>query len=303
MKALVIGYGSIGQRHTRILRSLGFHTAVVSSQKTIDQVAFSSIIEAMETWAPDHIVIASPTSQHHRDLATVAQTEFAGTCLVEKPLFQFSQLLPKELSCRIAVGYNLRFLDVIQRLRELLSDENIISATVYNGEYLPDWRPGRDYRTTSSALTAMGGGVLRDLSHEIDLVHYFLGAPTRVIAEVSHSGLLDIDTEDSVRSIFHHENGCTTTVTLSYLDQVRRREMLFVTATKSIHCDLLSGLLTINHQTESHPINRDKTFELLHADVQLKQPTVACSAQEGAEVVRTIEMIEESSSQKVWVSR
>ena len=95
MKALVIGYGSIGQRHTRILRSLGFHTAVVSSQKTIDQVAFSSIIEAMETWAPDHIVIASPTSQHHRDLATVAQTEFAGTCLVEKPLFQFSQLCQK----------------------------------------------------------------------------------------------------------------------------------------------------------------------------------------------------------------
>jgi predicted dehydrogenase len=303
MKALVIGYGSIGQRHTRILGSLGFHTAVVSSQKTIDQVAFSSVVDAMESWAPDHIVIASPTSQHHRDLAAIARTGFAGTCLVEKPLFQFSQPLPTELSCRIAVGYNLRFLDVIQRLRELLSGENIISASVYNGEYLPDWRPGRNYRTTSSARTAMGGGVLRDLSHEIDLVHYFLGAPTRVTAEVSRSGLLEIDTEDSVRSIFHHENGCTTTVALSYLDQVRRREMLFVTATKSIHCDLLSGLLTINHQTESHPINRDKTFELLHADVQLKQPTVACSASEGAEVVRTIEMIEESSSQKVWVSR
>lgn len=303
MKALVIGYGSIGQRHTRILHSLGFQTAVVSSQQTPDQIVFSSVVDALNSWSPDHVVVASPTSRHHIDLETVVQTGFSGTCLVEKPLFQFSQPLPTNLQCRIAVGYNLRFLDVIQRLREVLYGEKIISANVYNGEYLPDWRPGRDYRTTSSALTAMGGGVLRDLSHEIDLVHYLLGAPIKAVAEISRSGLLEIDTEDSIRSIFLHENGCMTTMALSYLDRVRRREMLFVTETKSIHCDLLSGQLTINHQTELHPINRDKTFELLHADVRLKQPTLACSAQEGAEVVRTIEMIEQSSTQKVWISR
>lgn len=303
MKALVIGYGSIGQRHTRILHSLGFQTAVVSSQQTIDQIVFSSVVDALNSWAPDHVVIASPTSRHHIDLGTVVQSGFSGTCLVEKPLFQFSQPLPTNLQCRIAVGYNLRFLDVIQRLRKVLYGEKIISANVYNGEYLPDWRPGRDYRTTSSALTVMGGGVLRDLSHEIDLVHYFLGAPIKAVAEVSHSGLLDIDTEDSVRSIFLHENGCMSTMALSYLDRVRRREMLFVTATKSIHCDLLSGQLTINNQTELHPIDRDNSFARLHTDIRLNEPAIASSAQEGAEVVRTIEMIEESSSRKVWVSR
>lgn len=303
MKALIIGYGSIGQRHTRILHSLGFQPAVVSSQQAIDHVSFLSITDAIDSWTPEHIVVASPTSRHHEDLTSIAQTGFSGTCLVEKPLFQFSQPLPTNLRCRIAVGYNLRFLDVIQRLREVLAVETIISATVYNGEYLPEWRPGRDYRTTSSARRAMGGGVLRDLSHEIDLIHYFLGAPTSVIAVVSRSGLLDIDTEDSVRSVFRHNNGCVTTMTLSYLDRTRRREILFITASKSIHCDLLTGLLTVDNKIESLPIDRDTSFERLHTDLRLNQPVVACSATEGAEVVRTIEMVEQSSNQKVWVSR
>ena len=43
------------------------------------------------------------------------------------------------------------------------------------GQYLPAWRPSRDYRETYTAQSAQGGGILLDASHEIDYVRWIGG--------------------------------------------------------------------------------------------------------------------------------
>jgi predicted dehydrogenase len=248
-------------------------------------------------------VIASPTSNHFENLSELAGTNFRGTCIVEKPLFDALKDLSKTIQFVVGVGYNLRFLPTIQRLRMLLQNEEVLTASFYNGEFLPDWRPGRDYRTTSSASQTMGGGVLRDLSHEVDFVHYLLGAPSSAMADVSNSGTLEIETDDIVRAVLKHANGCTSTLALSYLDKTRRREIIFATKKFSIHCNLLTGQILCGGETFHDPMDRDLTFEKMHRDIAANSFAVACTMNQGIEVLRTMEMIKSSSVHKTWMTR
>lgn len=303
MRALVVGFGSIGQRHARILKSIGYEVAVVTSQSDVPLPRFASISIAESSWRPSHIVIASPTSAHFENLCELTGTTFRGTCVVEKPIFDTLKDVSKSIPFVVGVGYNLRFLPTIQRLKLLLENEEVLTASFYNGEYLPDWRPGRDYRTTSSASRTMGGGVLRDLSHEVDFIHYLLGAPSSAIADVSQSGTLEIETDDTVRATLKHASGCTSTLALSYLDRTRRREIVFATKSVSIYCNLLTGQILCDGETFHDPIERDLTFEKMHREVAANSFSVACTMSEGIEVLRTMEMIESSSVHRAWTTR
>ena len=86
MKTLVVGYGSIGSRHARLLTSLGCEVAVVSSRDIDHPVRYRTLADAL-SWKPDYVVIANRTSQHYQTLKELAASGFTGTVLVEKPLF------------------------------------------------------------------------------------------------------------------------------------------------------------------------------------------------------------------------
>ncbi|MBA7582435.1 hypothetical protein ES708_24363 [subsurface metagenome] len=68
---------------------------------------------------------------------------------------------------------------------------------MYVGEYLPFWHPYEDYRKSYAAKKELGGGVLRTLSHEIDLVQYWFGEYEKIFAKISKISDLDIEVDDS----------------------------------------------------------------------------------------------------------
>jgi hypothetical protein len=66
MRALVIGYGSIGLRHTEVLKSLGCIVSIVSKRKQSVGRCFSNISDAINKEKPEYIVIASLIFEKHR---------------------------------------------------------------------------------------------------------------------------------------------------------------------------------------------------------------------------------------------
>ena len=72
----------------------------------------------------------------------------------------------------------------------------LVEADFYCGSWLPDWRPNLDYRESVSSQRALGGGVLLELSHEIDMAQYLLGTFEPCSARLHQTGLLEIDVED-----------------------------------------------------------------------------------------------------------
>ena len=160
-------------------------------------------MEQAIAFAPQLAVIASPATFHMSSAQPLAQV---GTHLfVEKPLSASSEEVPLLLeTCReqgtvLLTGYNLRFLPSLQKFRDLIN-ENVIgpvlSVRCEIGQYLPSWRPDADYRHSVSARRELGGGVLLELSHELDYLRWIFGEVEWVKATLSRQSGLEIDVED-----------------------------------------------------------------------------------------------------------
>ena len=73
MKALVIGFGSIGSRHARILKEMGHHVAVVSDHGTPEYPCHANVKTALQEEHPDYVIIANRTHHHNETLIDIIQ--------------------------------------------------------------------------------------------------------------------------------------------------------------------------------------------------------------------------------------
>jgi predicted dehydrogenase len=178
MIALVISFGAAGKRHAAILNKFGIEVRVVTLQKKelIPYISYKSISAAFSDCDYGYCVISSVTSRHFDDLDEVLKFNPNILVLVEKPIFNLLHMSAEVDKYRnVYVGYNMRFLSHISNLRLLLNNQSIKKASFYISTYLPSWRSGLDYKKRYSIQKQLGGGVLRELSHELDLSILLLG--------------------------------------------------------------------------------------------------------------------------------
>jgi len=303
MKVLVVGYGSIGARHARLLTELGCHTAVVSKRKLDFPVTFNDLAVALETESPEYVVIANETNRHQNTLSTLVKHDYKGIILIEKPLFNQYVELPPHSFKNVFVAYNLRFHPAIQRLKMLLEHESILSALVYVGQYLPDWRPTTDYRVCYSASAEQGGGVLRDLSHELDYLIWMLGKWKSVTAIGGHFSPLEI-TSDDVYAVTMATSLCPiVNLQMNYLDRSGRRFILINTANHTLEVDLVKGIVTMDRNSETFVTERDTTYRAMHEAIISGDMGSLCTLEEGSEIMRLIEAVEHSAEKGIWVKQ
>lgn len=235
---VVVGSGSIALRHIRNLKSISPDSVVVcvsSSGRVIttDQTGADRIcsdVAAAAALGPVFGIIASP-APFHLTHAKLLLSQGIPT-LIEKPLAssieeanEFRALLTLHQNI-IGVGYNLRFMPSAQELHKLLKEAaigRVISVAANVGQYLPDWRPTTDYRQNVSAQKALGGGALRELSHELDYLTWLFGPFAKVHACSRNSGMLGIDVDDVVDAILMQEEGLVATLHLDFLQRYPQR--------------------------------------------------------------------------------
>lgn len=235
---LIVGLGSIGQRHLRNLRNIEpdsqiavLHLASKSRHFSIAEPQISEFFSIADALAfqPEAAIIACPAPFHF----DVAMELVANSIhvMIEKPLTaEFQDMDPlielaRSRQCHMALGYNLRHLDSIKFVHQLIQKKalgNVWHANFEVGQFLPNWRKGQDYRDTASAKSSLGGGVLLELSHEIDLIQWFFGMPDSIHAVGGKISLLDIDTEDLASCIFSFTQGLPAVVAL-HMDFLQRK--------------------------------------------------------------------------------
>lgn len=301
MKTLVIGFGSIGQRHCRILLELGCRVAVVSSQDASPFPVYRTMTEALQEFKPEYVVIANRTSEHYGTLADLLAFGHDGPILVEKPLFDKPHRLPLHPS-KVFVGYNLRFHPVLQQLKQRLWSQSVIAVQVYAGQYLPTWRSG-DYRDRYSARRGEGGGVFRDLSHELDYTQWLFGTWTRVVAVGGHYSHLKIDSEDAVALLMSTNDCPIVNIQMNYLDRNRRREILINTDAHTYRADLVQNTLQTDDCAETYPCDLDATYRAQHQALLAGDFTPLCSVAEAQETLNLILNAEQSISEGRWMTR
>lgn len=301
MKALVVGCGSIGSRHMRILKELGHDTALVSRHR-MDSSIYRSTAAALTQLQPDYVVIANRTHEHRNTLMTLFDRGYDGTVLVEKPLFHTPLPVDSTATRRVFVGYNLRFHPVMRALCAQLQFERVISAQVYAGQYLPTWRR-QDYRLGYSARRAEGGGVLRDLSHELDATLHLFGHWQRVAAIGGRYSSLEIDSDDTYGLLIATNRCPLVSIQINYLDRAKRREILVNTDRHTYRACLIHDTLQVDDLVQHIPSSIDATYRAEHEAVLAGDLSALCTVEEALETLQLIDAAEQSASTGKWVTR
>jgi predicted dehydrogenase len=306
MRTTVIGFGSIGQRHARILQTMSDSVAVVSRRSSEWTPAYTSIQEMFKEYDPQYVVIANETAAHLETLIDIQNAGYKGKILIEKPLFRtFADLqhLKNSDTSNMYVAYNLRYHPVIAKLKQMLQSETIIQAHVYTGQYLPTWRPNVDYSTSYSASKVQGGGVIRDLSHELDYLLWLFGDWQSLVASGGKVSDLIIDSDDHFTSIFRMANQAHVVLHINYLERTPRRQITVNTLNGTITADLISGSIQSQQEQFSFQTARDDTYRAQHLDCMSPAPLHMCSFVAGCHVMQLIEAMEKSSDSKEWIHK
>lgn len=301
-KALVIGYGSIGQRHSRLLAELGCHVAVVSRRSIDFAPHYSELSQALSDWQPEYVVVAHRTSEHHQAIESLVKHGFQGRVLVEKPLFDRLSALPRHSFSLAAVAYNFRCHPLLTKLKSLLDHSaQLVTADVRVGSYLPAWRPDTNYRQSYSARRDQGGGALRDLSHELDYALWLFGSWRRLTASGGHLSHLEIDSDDSYTLLMETQRCPLVSIHMNYLDRVPRREISVNTDQHTIRVDLTKNMMAIDGVEESVTVARDDTYRAEHQAMMSGNAEGLCALEEAMKTLLTIDAAERAAMSHTWI--
>ena len=293
MKALFVGLGSIGQRHLRNLRCIAGdsidviafrsknHTPVLNEQQQVIENTdlaqhykireFNDLDQALAD-KPDIAFITNP-SQHHINVAIKA-AEAGCHLFIEKPLStntdRINELLDlihhKKLTAMVA--YQYRFHPGLPQVTQWLKNKKIgplISATLVQGDFLPQWHPYEDYRDSYASRKELGGGVLLTQIHEFDNALNLFGLPRRVFALGGKLSRLEINVEDSASVLMECEyEGKILPVTLltDFLQSPPVRNCTIVGESGRIFLDLIDGNASLtNRKTGKTEFHYYKDFE------------------------------------------
>lgn len=287
-RVLIVGLGSIGRRHARLIRQAAPGVRIAALRRTgskpdgqewVDQV-FHTLEEAILQFRPQAAVIASPAPLHLESALGLARAGIH--LLVEKPLAASAAGVAELIAlCAtqqvvLATGYNLRFSTSLQEFRSQLGRAgDLISVRAEVGQFLPGWRPDADYRQAVSASSALGGGALLELSHEFDYLQWIFGDASSVCASVDRQSALEIDVEDTAHIVMCMKAQTAVGASLKIrldLDLYRHdttRTCVAIGSAGSLRWNGIAGTVEFFapgaagwEQTFAHKPQRDETYQL-----------------------------------------
>lgn len=258
MKFLIAGLGSIGRRHFRNLIALGEKDIVLlrTRKATLpdDELARypvdTDIHEALKKHKPDAVIVANPTALH-LDVAIPA-AEAGCAILLEKPIsdsldrLDILQQAAQKSGSKVLVGFQFRYHPTLNKARELLQVDaigKILTVHAHWGEYLPQWHPWEDYRTSYAARADLGGGVIRTLTHPLDYLRFLVGEVESLWSFNGHISPLELDVEDVAEIGLKFSNGAIGGVHLNYVQRPPRHTLEIVGTQGTLRWDNADGIL------------------------------------------------------------
>lgn len=301
MKALIIGFGSIGKRHYDVLSKLSEIRSIdlVTKQNIENKICYKSFEFVNNINQYDYFVIASETNKHFEQLNFLEKNVKDKLIFCEKPLFESKQDLEIKNN-RVFIGYVLRFYPLLEKLKEFVKKEKILLVNAKCGQYLPSWRPNTDYKNCYSAKKDEGGGVLLDLSHEIDYVQWLCGKINEIKSYQVKISDLEISSDDLSMLIGKTNKNILVNISMDYISKITHRKLLVETLEHAYELDFISNKLIKkdkNGLEETYGfsnLERNYMFEKMHLDIFNQQKNV-CTFKEALEVMDTISTIQEQN--------
>ena len=307
---LIIGCGSIGERHLRCFQQTGRCEVSVcdANTKLLGEVAtryqvpqYAGLKEALATGKFDGLVICTP-AQTHLAIARAGAAHGAAV-FIEKPLAVSLEEVDEtrdaiSRSGKVAaVAYVFHVFPWVAQAREFLASGAVgrpLQASVVSGQHFPTFRPA--YREIYYARREMGGGAIQDaLTHLVNAMEWMVGPTTRVFCDASHQMLEGVTVEDTVNVAARHGN-VLVSYSMSQFQASNETTMLIHCEGGSVKIESHAGRWGVLRRGDSDwtwtqipPLERDDLF-IAQANAFLDgmegKPTPLCTFEEGVQTLK-----------------
>jgi predicted dehydrogenase len=315
----IIGLGSIGRRHLKLISEIRPDIDIIVVRSGYGDVCNEEIIAKKTVYSIEDAIkegiqaaiISSPATLHLKQSIELAINGIH--LLIEKPLshtsYKVEELLKNvnDNNVLAMVGYVLRYDPGAIKFNNWLSSKmrgKILHVRIECGSYLPDWRPGKNYQNTVSASSDLGGGVLLELSHELDYLHWFFGKPIDVQANVNNSSTLDINVEDQADLLITNEQGYIISAQIDFNRRFTERKCRVITTEGELIWDEINKNVIWNavdedpiiyeYNTERNFIYRKQLEVFFDCIEKNKRPIV--TLEDGINVVKLIDAARKASN-------
>lgn len=225
-------------------------------------------IQDIISFEAELVIVASPAPFHAQHALPLIKAGIP--VLIEKPLSMTatdSRILieaAQKYATPVCVGYCLRYLSSASFIKEVIEKKeigNIYNSYIEIGQYLPDWRPKKDYRDSVSAQAHLGGGVLLELSHELDYAQWLLGPLKLSHAILRTSDELSLDVEDCADLLMINDRHTVVNIHLDFLQRKVHRKCRFVGSNGVLEWDLIQNELKLILPNEVRVIYSDSNWD------------------------------------------
>jgi len=255
LKILFFGLGSIGRRHARLISNNFDHHlfAFRNSKKSkpnklgIKELCYWREVKKL---SPDVAFITNPTYMHLKTAINCARLGI--NLFIEKPIDcdtgRLNELIRLVRKKRLTnyIAYCMRFHPAIMQMKDYLANKRPMHCRVTVSSYLPDWRERRDYNRIYSTQKAKGGGVILDLSHEIDYIQYLFGDILEMQGAYGRISKLKINCEDYADIIFKCKKGVVNLHMNFFSKNLERTVHIDFGDSSYMKADLINNVLLIN---------------------------------------------------------
>jgi len=281
MEFLVIGAGSIGQRHIANLKKLGVEVQAFDTNPNLPNFPLLNVpVWGDWGYVPDNIdnyVICTPPDSHIHYIEKAIEAGAHIFC--EKPLsinmkgVEDVVRRAKKKNLVFQVGYNLRFHPRIQMLKRVVAEKEIGNPLFFQAEFgfnLAKWRPIQDWRNSYTAKT----GIILDASHELDYARWVFGEVKEVFC-VAKTCNPEIQAEDVADIVLKFKDGTLGNIHLDMVQNVYRRSYK-VTGSTAVFG------IPLNKSDQSYVAEMEQFIECIKGNLP---PLV-----DGVEGMRTLEL-------------
>ncbi|MCE2594061.1 Gfo/Idh/MocA family oxidoreductase [Motilimonas cestriensis] len=255
-RVAVVGLGNIAARHRKNLKHLFPQASLYAmsasgrmpDEKVSDANHLVSSIEALIEQKVQFVIVASPAPFHTCHAIPLIRAGIP--VLIEKPVTASKEdaLALQDAAARyqtpVTVGYCLRYLSSALEMKKIMASNllgHLYHANIEIGQYLPDWRPSKNYRECVSARAELGGGVLLELSHELDYTQWLLGDLTLEHGVLRSTQELGLEVEDSADLLLSTAEKAVVHVHLDFLQRKAYRKCRFVGSKGTLEWDLIGN--------------------------------------------------------------
>lgn len=307
---LVIGCGSIGERHVRTFLATGRASVLACDNRAAirDQIAARYGVQVVPDWttalenpAVTNVVIATPAPSHVA--IAIRCLEAVQHVLIEKPLSLDLTGIDALVNARnragrfAAVAYVLHFVPALQAARDFLQAGSfgaIRHIAVNTGQHFPHFRPA--YRDIYYSDRAQGGGAIQDaLTHMGNAVEWIAGPTSRIFCDAAHQVLEGVTVEDTV-NVSARNGGALVSYALNQFQALNETRWDFHAETGSVRVELNAqrwGILA-RGETEwrwhAAPIKERDDIFIAQAHAFLDgiegRPNPLCTLEEGIQTLR-----------------